>query len=320
MLRPRSCVSLLCTLVVGFFALSCGERSLSEEDQELLTDLRVELEDVRREISETESESSSLVGGLVAVLSSARAEVLKTTEALLQQRIHAIESGAEVEIVVPIAAMDTGLVSALEKDIRVQRQELDSARRDLNQYSTGLVRALTLSTVCTYKQSLAMLEQRRLIAKYGLGLPSLSSDDVSQSGGTGYPISSPAEPLVDAGSLADEIIEVRLKSKRYSEQDYQDYILLNIDFTASGLDKPARAIKGVLNLNDLFGETKMRLRWTIDEPINPNQRVSVHGSGFEYNQFVDEHQWARMTSAQNMTASFTVTDILYEDGTRREIP
>ena len=60
----------------------------------------------------------------------------------------------------------------------------------------------------------------------------------------------------------------------------------------------------------------MRLNWTIDEPPQPGETIVEKGSGFEYNQFLDPHRWVRATDIEDMTASFTVESILYQDGTR----
>ena len=111
---------------------------------------------------------------------------------------------------------------------------------------------------------------------------------------------------------------MKLLSKRFAEQNYQEFIWFDIEFTANGLDKPARAIKGILNLQDLFGEPKMRFNWTIDEPIKQGETIVERGTGFKYNQFIDSHQWVRATDLENMTASFAVKSILYQDGSRRD--
>ena len=118
--------------------------------------------------------------------------------------------------------------------------------------------------------------------------------------------------------VSSEIVSVRLLRKRFAEQEYQEFIWFDIEFTAGGLDKPARAIKGVLNFQDLFGEPRMKMNWTIDAPVEPGQTVTEKGTGFKYNQFIDSHQWVRATDPQNMTASFAVTSILYQDGSRRD--
>jgi hypothetical protein len=85
------------------------------------------------------------------------------------------------------------------------------------------------------------------------------------------------------------------------------------------LKKAARAIKGVLHFQDLFGETRMRVNWTIDEPLAPSDVYVEKGTGFEYNMFMNDHQWVNSTDLANMKAAFVVTNIIYQDGTTEEI-
>jgi len=115
-----------------------------------------------------------------------------------------------------------------------------------------------------------------------------------------------------------EVVEVKILKKRFAEQEYQEYIFFDLEFSATGLDKPARAIKGTLNLADLFGEVKMRVSWSVDDPLQPGGTVTERGTGFKYNQFMDDHRWVRATSQNDMTATCRVESILYQDGTRRD--
>ena len=116
----------------------------------------------------------------------------------------------------------------------------------------------------------------------------------------------------------DEILSLRLLDKRFVNQKYQDYVFFDIEFTASKLQKPARAIKGTLNINDLFGARQFGISWTLDKPINPGESIIEAGQGFKYNQFTDKHQWVRSTDRGNMAVTYTVESILYQDGTRED--
>jgi hypothetical protein len=87
----------------------------------------------------------------------------------------------------------------------------------------------------------------------------------------------------------------------------------------SGLNKATRAIKGVLQFQDLFGETKMKVNWTIDRPLSPGNVYVERGTGFRYNMFMSDHQWVNATDPSNMKASFAVTNILYQDGTTQDV-
>ena len=72
----------------------------------------------------------------------------------------------------------------------------------------------------------------------------------------------------------------------------------------------------MLIIGDIFGEPKLRLRWTINQPLTPGIGYSEEGVGFEYNQFTDSHKWLRATDLKDMTFQFKVTDIIYQDGTQ----
>jgi len=310
------------TLLLALFILSPAcRRGPSPEDVQRIAALKTELEAVRTEVTEAEKKNASLTGGLVKALVEARLEILKTTEALIQQRIHALEAGAKISVEVPGTVPNEELAARLAQEIETQLVELSKARAEADKYSGGLVAAMKQATVATQEQTLAMLRQRYLAAKYGLStiaLPAAAGGASEQEMPSPSPSIPPPTSVAVPAEVSAEILSVKLLKKRYAEQDYQDFIWFDIEFTARGLDKPARAINGVLNLQDLFGEPRMRINWTIDEPIKPGETVVERGTGFEYNQFLGSHQWVRATKLQNMTASFVVKSILYQDGTRRD--
>jgi len=70
---------------------------------------------------------------------------------------------------------------------------------------------------------------------------------------------------------------------------------------------------------DLFGEEKFGLRWTLEKPIAPGASYTEVGSGFDYNKFMDSHQWVRHTAMEDMKVKFRVDHILYQDGTKRDL-
>jgi hypothetical protein len=288
----------------------------SPEDQAKIDALQIELKAVREDVSAAEQKNSALAGGLVKALVEVRLEVLKTTEALLQQRINALESGARVTISIPATQPDAKLAESLEGDIKVQEDQLKAAQVEAAQYAGGLIAAMKQATVATQEQSLAMLKSRYLAAKYGL--PTLGASGSAKVSPT--TVGSDVKPTASdtPEDVARGVVKVRLLRKRFAEQEYQNFIWFDIEFTATGLDKPARAIKGVFHLQDLFGESKMNLNWIIDQQLAPGSTIVEKETGFKFNQFMSEHQWARATDISNMTASFTVQSILYMDGTRKD--
>ena len=310
----------LSALCVATFLVACT-RSPSPEEQARIQALRSELELTQKEASAAEGENAQYSGGLLKALVVMRLEILKTNEALIEQRIHAIESGAKITIETVATNVDAERAKQLEAELTKQELKVSEAEAKASAYSGGLVGAMAMMSAATERNSVALLRQQYLIAKYGLASPQQ---------GPVIPISSarelegaPAEAVAGAADkdteeeLREQILEVTLLRKQNAKQDYQDHVFFDIAFNAKGLDKPARAIKGLLEFTDLFGEQKFALKWTIDKPVAPGATYTEKGSGFEYNQFTDSHQWVRNTEKQNMKLKFRVDRILYEDGTTR---
>jgi len=115
------------------------------------------------------------------------------------------------------------------------------------------------------------------------------------------------------------VVKVRLLTKQFTKQNLQDYIFFDLEFSAPGLERPARAIKGALHIEDLFGETKMTIEWVLEKPPNPGGAIVEKGKGFLYNQFMQPHQWVQSTALEDMSATFEVRSLLYQDGERQDL-
>ncbi len=84
------------------------------------------------------------------------------------------------------------------------------------------------------------------------------------------------------------------------------------------LQKTTRAVKGVLEFADLFGEVEFRLKVTITDGMRAGRSIRKEGFGFEYNQFLDNHKWMRATAFEDMKITFRVDSIIYADGTTQQ--
>lgn len=155
-------------LVAAILSGCGGKRELTPEELDLATRLRSELLATDTSISNAEKEDANITGGLVKALITTRLEILRTNKALIEQRIHAVESGAKITVSVPSYKPDPQEAERIAKEIDTQLAEIKSAREDASQYSGGLVLAMKLSQIATQEQTLAMLKQRQLTAKYGL--------------------------------------------------------------------------------------------------------------------------------------------------------
>jgi len=119
----------------------------------------------------------------------------------------------------------------------------------------------------------------------------------------------PSEPAIQGVEL-----EPSLAGKRFAKGDFQEFIWLDVDWTAKKVKKPVRALKGRLHITDLFGETKFAVGWTVNRAISSGDRFVEKGFGFKYNQFMDSHAWVRNTEKDNMKLKFEVEAVVYQDG------
>jgi hypothetical protein len=127
------------------------------------------------------------------------------------------------------------------------------------------------------------------------------------------PTSVPA-PKSETGGL----VEVTIANKVFSASDfrnkiYEDSMYWDTTFTLKGADKPTRAIKGSLVFMDLFDEPKLRVGWTITEPLKPGVPYTEEGSGIKYNQFTDSHKWLKTTELKDIKVRFEVESIIYAE-------
>lgn len=275
--------------------------------------LRTEIESVKQRISDSETEDQKYMGGLIKSQILLRIAVLKTTEALLLQKVTILLTGAKQVFEANVHKPDAAVATAVEADIAALKSRIELARIEADKYTGGLIKATRESTIATMEGTLVNLEQRALTAKYGLPVtPAVVSNSSSQSA------AKPAAKVPAKSKAQDEVVMATLLTKRLSEQKYEKMIVFDIEFVAANLKKPSRAIKGTLNINDLFGEKQMGIGWTIDRPLNPGERMVESGQGFKFNQFMERHNWVKNTERENMAVTFTVESVLYEDGSRED--
>lgn len=171
----------IAVFVVSLALVGCLKKELSPEDSKLISELRTELVSTRASLVEAQAEDAIYAGGLIKALIGIRLQVLKTNEALIQQRINAIESGAEIKTSISSFQPDPVAAAALQAEIDREIMELAVARAEAARYTGGLVAALKMSAVATKEQSLALLKQRFLSAKYGLSVGVPSAEPVAAS-------------------------------------------------------------------------------------------------------------------------------------------
>lgn len=158
----------IATLVGITMLTGCGPQELTPEQKQEVAALKTELSQTEGEISAAKEVDQQFSGGLIKNLTTARLEVLGTNKALLEQRINAIESGAKIDVVVSGTKPDPELAASIKTEIDNLTAKINEAKADASQYTGGLIQVLKLSAVATEEQSMAMLQQKYLTAKYGL--------------------------------------------------------------------------------------------------------------------------------------------------------
>lgn len=310
------------TVIFGLTLILSGcYGDLSPEQKAKIQELRTELDITKKEVAQAEAKYSQYTGGAIKALATVRLEILKTNEALLQQRIQAIESGAKITVQINATTPDIERANILEQELSKQEAKVSAALEKASASAGGLIGLTAKMNVTTEENTLSLLRQQYLITKYGLSAVKLNTDTPSPATTTALNSTNelPNNEPSAASDVKYDIILPTILRKHYAKQDYQDYIWLDVKFDAAGLDKPARAIKGALIMTDLFGEEKFAIGWTIDNQISPSGTYTEKGSGFKYNQFKSDHQWVLSTELKNMKIKFRTDHILYEDGTAREL-
>lgn len=164
----------LLLVLIGVFGQGCAAE-LTPEQKQVVADLKQDLDRIRQEIERGTKDDAAYTGGLIKTLIGIRLEVLKTNEALVEQRIHAFESGARITVVVNATKPDPTRATELVKEIESQRAKVEEARAEADRYAGGLVQAMAETAVATSRNTLAMLEQQYFIAKYGLAMPAVAA-------------------------------------------------------------------------------------------------------------------------------------------------
>lgn len=307
-------------LLVGLLVAGCSH-SLTPEQKAQLAALNSQLDAVNTELTAAKGKDAEYAGGVIKSFTSMRVQVLATTKDLLEQRIQAIESGAPVTVKIAATKPDPKRAGELAKDLATQEQAAKAADAKAAGATGGLVGAMLQSAAATEQNTVALLRLQYVTAKYGLAPLALPPPGGAAPAGAAATVATASvtpPPASGAENVAYTIVTPTLLGKRFIDGEYEDAIQLNVKFDATGLDKPARAIKGALIFTDLFGAPKETIGWTIDHPLQPSESYTNSTSGFKYNQFDSGDQWVKTTDLSNMKVKFRVDSILYRDGSRHD--
>jgi hypothetical protein len=148
-------------------------KNASPADVQPTGEIKADLASIDVEIRRVEKEDVKYSGGLVKALIGSELQIYRQTRAMLQQRSRSWLFGIGLSFtvdgkpfVLPTNAPEQ--LAAIEREVTETRAKVADAEAEAARYSGGLVQAMSLATAATVRNTLAMLEQRRLALKYSL--------------------------------------------------------------------------------------------------------------------------------------------------------
>ncbi len=126
-----------------------------------------------KEIKEATATVQGYSGGLLAILANVRLETLQSTKTMLLQKKTGLKRYIPVSYSVDGKKYSppenkNHLLQELKQDIENLKDDLAKAEKESDQYGGGLLGVLSLTQVATVKNSIAFLEQRRLLLKHDI--------------------------------------------------------------------------------------------------------------------------------------------------------
>lgn len=149
-----------------FLFFSCSKAPSTEEIDSDLKTVEIEIIDAQKTVEEYS-------GGLLAILANVRLQTLKTTKSMLKQKQNGFRR------FIPLTYSIDGkeytppenkyiLLKELNDDLKDLQQNLSKAEKESAKYGGGLLGVLSLTQVATVENSMAFLNQRRLLLKYDI--------------------------------------------------------------------------------------------------------------------------------------------------------
>ena len=111
------------------------------------------------------------------------------------------------------------------------------------------------------------------------------------------------------------IVSAKLLEKELRKIKYQKKFIMAFEFTGNGLKTKTRAIKGLVEFCDLFGDVIHRVNFTINDPLSPGEKIVKNDMVLDFNQFMQTHNWLATTEIKDMLFRFRVSKIIYANGT-----
>lgn len=116
-----------------------------------------------------------------------------------------------------------------------------------------------------------------------------------------------------------KLLSVALVSKKNVDGEYgQKYVSLEMAFE-NKTNKDIRGVKGVLKLNDIFGDLIEGVSFSYDQGV-PAGKTSIYKGGVDINQFMDKDKKLWSTDFDKLKAVFETSMIIFKDGTQVAAP
>lgn len=157
-------------LTITFFSVfllfGCSNVPSTEEIDSDLKTVETKLKDAQKTVQE-------YAGGLLAVLANVRLQTLKATKSMLEQKKNGYRRYIPLSYSIdgkeysPPQNKDV-LLQELNDDLKNLQRDLSKAEEESAKYGGGLLGVLSLSQVATIENSIAFLNQRRLLLKHDI--------------------------------------------------------------------------------------------------------------------------------------------------------
>ena len=275
--------------------------------------IKTEISSLESNILQAKAESEKYSGGLVKALLDSRIQILENTKAMLEQRLTAgnykinIRYTVNGKEYVPPADKDR-ILQDIESNALTALKEMESAQKEADRYSGGLVKSLKLTTIATLQQQLATLEMKRCVVLFDIPLYALVS------GGPSSPAPTPAKTIKEPPlSEIDGMFAAKLTGKHVFTANYSDHLGLNLVLT-NQTEKDIKAVQGIAVFSDLFDTEILSVRLTIEANVPAGQSVKNDSYSLKLNKFDANQSRLRSIEMENLKMRYDVQSIIFKDG------
>lgn len=149
-----------------FLLFGCSKVPSTEE-------LDSDLKTVETEINEAQKTIDEYSGGLLAILANVRLQTLKATKSMLAQKQNGFHRYIPLSYSIDGKEYTTpenkdSLLQELNDDLKDLQQDLSKAEEESARYGGSLLGVLSLTQVAIVENSIAFLNQRRLLLKHDI--------------------------------------------------------------------------------------------------------------------------------------------------------